>query len=134
MTPLRCGHRIRKLPYSPPGECTLTLTRVRAAEVKVIILFICAEEILDLFPLLKCDPFAVPAYAALVLLYMGKFGLVTCADFNGAVGVERLTEVSALFGFKDAKPCFLQVGCSLLLEIIGVLFFNQHFSRSTTLQ
>ena len=110
------------LAYSQAGS-TFTLTRVRAAEVKVISIFICAEEILDLFSLRKC-PFSVTAYGANGLLYMGKFGLVTCTDFNGAIGVLRLTEVSALFGFKDADPCFLQAGCSPLLEIIGGMILN----------
>ena len=78
-----------------------TLTRVRTAEVKVILLFLCAQEVLHLSLLLEPDPLAISSDLSYVLLYGGELGLATRADLNVTVGTERLAEVGALSRFED---------------------------------
>ena len=76
-----------------------TLTGIRTAEVKVVVLFICAKEVLYHALLHEPDLLVVLGDFSYILLYEGELGLPPCADLDGAAGIERLAKVSALRRF-----------------------------------
>ena len=86
---LACPHSVKKF----------TLTGVRTAKIEIIFLFICAEEVLHHALFLESDLLVILGDYSNVPLYEGEPGLATCADLDGAAGIERSAKVSALGRF-----------------------------------